>query len=76
MKKEKNETGYTQLSLFELEDFKIEEAQARWSEGVFVKNICNNKIYTVKKDYGDIVRVTSKDSGYSTMCKSDLEEIK
>lgn len=73
MGKKKSDSEYTQLSLFDLEEFAIEEARENWAEGSIVKNICNNKEYTLKKDQGDIVQVFSKESGYLTMCKADIE---
>ena len=66
---------YTQLSIFDLVDMPVEGGKERWPEGSIVKNICNNKEYTLKKDEGDIAEVFDKERGYLIMTKADLEFI-
>ncbi|SEB05385.1 hypothetical protein SAMN02910384_03228 [Pseudobutyrivibrio sp. ACV-2] len=70
----KNNTGeYTQLTLFDYENSTVEYSQEKWVDGSIVKNICNNKEYTVKNDNGNIIEVFDKDRGYLIMARSDLE---
>ena len=64
---------YTQLTLFDYENSTVEYSQEKWADGSIVKNICNNKEYTVKNDDGNIIEVFDKDRGYLIMARSDLE---
>ena len=76
MKNKTTESEYKQLSLFDLEDFSVEAGHERWAEGSVVKNICNDKEYTLKKDEGDIVEVFDKDKGYLIMAKADVKLVR
>ena len=49
-----------------------EKKYNRWSDGTIVKNICNNKEYSVKRDEGNIIEVFDKEHGYLIMARSDL----
>lgn len=69
----KNKEEYTQLTLFDYENTTVEYSQEKWADGSIVKNICNNKEYTVKNDDGNIIEVFDKDRGYLIMARSDLE---
>jgi YD repeat-containing protein len=51
----------------------VEKAYSKMPEGVSVKNVCNNKVYKVKKDQGNIIQVFDKDYGYLVMARADLE---
>ncbi|SFI30974.1 hypothetical protein SAMN04487830_14018 [Pseudobutyrivibrio sp. OR37] len=64
---------YTQLTLFDYENSQVENNHEKWADGTIVKNICNNKEYTVKNDEGNIIEVFDKDKGYLIMARSDLE---
>lgn len=64
---------YEQISLFDYEDSPVEYAHEKWPDGSVVKNICNNKEYTVKNDDGNIIEVFDKDRGYLIMARADLE---
>ena len=68
-----NTEEYTQLTLFDYENSTVEYSQEKWADGSIVKNICNNKEYTVKNDDGNIIEVFDKDRGYLIMARSDLE---
>lgn len=73
MAKRKTDLEYRQLSIFDLDEISIEAAHEKWPEGSIVKNICNNKEYTLKKDSGDIVEVFDKEKGYLIMAKADIK---
>lgn len=73
MKLKNNIGEYTQLTLFDYENSTVEYSQEKWVDGSIVKNICNNKEYTVKNDNGNIIEVFDKDRGYLIMARSDLE---
>ncbi|MBP3263058.1 hypothetical protein [Pseudobutyrivibrio sp.] len=64
---------YTQLTLFDYENSPIEYNHEKWADGSVVRNICNNKEYTVKNDEGNIIEVFDNDKGYLIMARSDLE---
>ena len=82
-KKEKREvktetveqTEYKQLSLFDLEETKVETGYEKWADGITVKNICNNKEYKVKHDGGNIIEVFDSDHGYLIMARADLKVV-
>ncbi len=44
----------------------------KWSDGMNVTNIFNNKEYRVKKDSGNIIEVFDKEMGYLIMARADL----
>ena len=68
-----NTDEYTQLILFDYENSPIKYNHEKWADGSVVRNICNNKEYTVKNDEGNIIEVFDKDRGYLIMARSDLE---
>jgi hypothetical protein len=54
---------------------KEENSYEKWSDGITVKNICNNKEYKVKHDLGNIIEVFDKDYGYLIMARADLKVV-
>ena len=73
--KPNEEPEFKQLSLFDLKETPKKSGYEKWSDGIMVRNICNNKEYKVKHDDGNLIEVFDSDHGYLIMARSDLKKV-